>query len=87
MTERSFNVLGVDISPLAVRGPFRFVFDCGCFHVFDRPDERQRFAAGVSAMLAPGGLGLSLIGSTEGLAHEFGPPRRSAVEVVLAIEL
>jgi SAM-dependent methyltransferase len=113
MAERGFNVLGVDVSTLAVEkarakmegrplpcrfealdflagtppgGPFQFVFDRSCFHVFDEPDERQRFAARVAATLAPGGLWLSLIGSTEGPAHEVGPPRRSAVEVILAIE-
>jgi hypothetical protein len=67
-------------------GPFQFVFDRGCFHVFDEPGERQRFAAQVAAALAPGGLWLSLIGSTEGPPREVGPPRRSAREVVLAIE-
>lgn len=113
MAERGFDVLGVDVSPLAVEraqakmegralrcrfavwdflaapppnGPFQFVFDRGCFHVFDEPDERQRFAAQVAAALAPGGLWLSLIGSTEGPPREFGPPRRSAREVTLAIE-
>ena len=113
MAERGFDVLGVDVSPLAVErarakmegralrcrfaaldflaatppgGPFQFVFDRGCFHVFDEPDERQRFAARVAAALAPGGLWLSLIGSTEGPPREVGPPRRSAVEVTLAIE-
>jgi len=67
-------------------GPFRFVFDRGCFHVFDEPDERQRFAAQVAAALAPGGLWLSLVGSTEGPPRESGPPRRSACEITLAIE-
>lgn len=113
MAERGFDVLGVDVSPLAVEkarakmegralrcrfaaldflaapppgGPFQFVFDRGCFHVFDEPDERQRFAAQVAAALAPGGLWLSLIGSTEGSPREVGPPRRSAREVILAIE-
>jgi hypothetical protein len=62
------------------------VFDRGCFHVFDEPDERQRFAAQVAAVLAPGGLWLSLIGSTEGPPREVGPPRRSAREVTFAIE-
>jgi hypothetical protein len=66
--------------------PFRFIFDRGCFHVFDEPDERQRFAARVAAALAPGGLWLSLIGSTEGSPREVGPPRRSAVEIIFAIE-
>lgn len=67
-------------------GPFQFVFDRGCFHVFDEPGERQRFAAQVAAALRPGGLWLSLIGSTEGPPREVGPPRRSAQEITLAIE-
>jgi SAM-dependent methyltransferase len=67
-------------------GPFQFVFDRGCFHVFDEPEERAHFAARVAAILAPGGLWLSLIGSTEGPPREVGPPRRSAREVALAIE-
>jgi SAM-dependent methyltransferase len=113
MAERGFDVLGVDISSLAVEradakmerralrcrfaaidflaaplpdGPFQFVFDRGCFHVFDEPGERQRFAAQVAAALAPDGLWLSLIGSTEGPPREVGPPRRSARDITLAIE-
>ena len=111
LAERGFDVLGVDISPLAVErayaklggrslgcrfatlnflaapppdGPFQFVFDRGCFHVFDEPGERQRFASQIAAALAPGGVWLSLIGSTEGRPREVGPPRRSAIEVALA---
>ena len=113
MAERSFDVLGVDVAPLAVEraqakmegralrcrfaawdflaapppgGPFQFVFDRGCFHVFDEPGEREQFATQVAAILEPGGLWLSLIGSTEGPPREIGPPRRSAREVTLAIE-
>jgi len=113
LAERGFDVLGVDLSPLAVEkaraklagralpcrfealdilaapppgGPFQFAFDRGCFHVFDEPEERQRFAAQVAAALAPGGLWLSLIGSTEGAPRDVGPPRRSATDVMLAIE-
>lgn len=67
-------------------GPFQFVFDRGCFHVFDEPEERERFAAHVAAGLAPGGVWLSLIGSTEGPPREVGPPRRSACDVVRALE-
>ena len=63
-----------------------FEFDRGCFHVFDEPEERARFAARGAATLVPGGLWLSFIGSTKGGMREMGPPQRSAREVVLAIE-
>ena len=113
LAERGFDVLGVDIAPLAIdranaklkgrdlrcrfatvdfladspaQVPFQFVFDRGCFHVFDEPEERKRFAAHVAAILTPGGLWLSLIGSTDGPFRDVGPPRRSAREVALAIE-
>jgi SAM-dependent methyltransferase len=113
LAERGFDVLGVDVSSLAVEranakmdgrdlrcrfatfdflaasvpdGPFHFVFDRGCFHVFDEPEERARFAAHVASVLVSGGLWLSLIGSTEGPPRDTGPPRRSALEIVIAIE-
>ena len=113
LAERGFDVLGIDVAPLAVErasarlegrglgcrfatvdflatspsgGPFQFVFDRGCFHVFDEPGERARFAAQVATALAPEGLWLSLIGSAEGPPREVGPPRRSAREVVQSIE-
>jgi SAM-dependent methyltransferase len=67
-------------------GPFDFVFDRGCFHVFDAPEVRARFAALVAGGLTPGGLWLSLIGSTEGAARDTGPPRRSARDIASAVE-
>ena len=66
--------------------PFDFVFDRGCFHVFDEASEQEAFAARIATILAPGGHWLSLIGSTEGPAREQGPPRRSAREIMVAIE-
>src|SRR5262245_14210662 len=110
LAERGFDVVGIDISPLAVdqarakaRGrcrfetidfmseapagaPFQFVFDRGCFHAFDEDRERERFAQRVAAELDAGGMWLSLIGSTEGQPREVGPPRRSAREIINAIE-
>ena len=110
LAHRGFNVLGVDISEVAVSkarakahgqcrfevvdileaapagGPFQFVFDRGCFHAFDEDSERVRFAERVAAALVEHGLWLSLIGSTEGAAREEGPPRRSARDVMNAIE-
>ena len=67
-------------------GPFDFVFDRGCWHVFDEAADRERFAARVAERLAPGGKWLSLIGSTEGAPRDVGPPRRSARDVINAVE-
>ena len=113
LAERGFDVLGIDLAPLAVEaargklagrslpcrfetrdflsdpidgGPFGFVFDRGCFHVFDEPAEQAAFAARVAALLAPGGTWLSLLGSTEGPPREVGPPRRSARDIAAAVE-
>lgn len=67
-------------------GPYGFAFDRGCLHVFDDPADRARFASRIAALLAPGGLWLSLIGSTEGGPRDSGPPRRTARDVVDALE-
>jgi SAM-dependent methyltransferase len=110
LAQHGFDVMGVDISPLAVEtartrahgrcrfetvdflnatppgGPFEFVFDRGCFHSFDAHQEQARFAHNVATSLLDGGVWLSLIGSTEGAPRDAGPPRRSAREVMNAIE-
>ncbi len=114
LAEQGFDVLGVDLSPLAIErarggtlaagaapcrfevadflaaelaaGPFDVVFDRGCFHTFDDDDVRARFASHVARVLAPSGVWLSLIGSTEGAPRDVGPPRRTAREVIAAIE-
>jgi SAM-dependent methyltransferase len=110
LAQRGFEVVGIDISPLAVDkarekaqgqcrfetvdfmsdtppgGPFHFVFDRGCFHTFDEDHDRARFAHNVAAGLVDSGTWLSLIGSTEGPPRDVGPPRRSAREVMNAIE-
>lgn len=79
--------LGVgDFLAAPPQGPFDLVFDRGCFHVFDAAADRARFAERVAGCLAPTGLWLSLIGSTEGPARDHGPPRRSARDLVLAVE-
>ena len=82
----TFEVRDFVNGPELTRGDFQFVFDGGCFHVFDESADRENFAARVAKLLVPGGLWLSLSGSTEGAAREFGPPRRSARDVVGAIE-
>jgi SAM-dependent methyltransferase len=67
-------------------GPFSFVFDRGCLHVFDEPAERARFAARVAGLLVPRGLWATMIGSTEGGPRDMGPPRRTARDIAEAIE-
>ncbi len=66
--------------------PFDAVFDRGVFHVFDGAEQRAEFARRVAALLRPGGVWLSLIGSTEGAPRDIGPPRRSARDVLAAVE-
>jgi SAM-dependent methyltransferase len=66
--------------------PFDFAFDRGVLHVFDDAQERALFARNVARTLGPGGQWLSLAGSTEGPAREHGPPRRSAADLITAVE-
>jgi SAM-dependent methyltransferase len=67
-------------------GPFDLVFDRGCFHVFDDAAEQALFARRVAVCLAPEGLWVSLLGSTEGPERDHGPPRRSARDIANAVE-
>ena len=80
-----FDVVDFLAAPPA-GGPFAFVFDRGCFHAFDDDGERARFAQNVASALVEHGLWLSLVGSTEGPAREEGPPRRTARDVMNAVE-
>lgn len=72
-------------APLPDSG-FEFVYDRGCFHVFDDASDQSRFAERVAEALAPGGHWVSLLGSTEGPPREMGPPRRSLRDVANAVE-
>ena len=67
-------------------GPFDFVFDRGCFHIFDLPEERSRLAEIIWNHLKPHGYWFSIIGSTDGAQREQGPPRRSAFDIASAVE-
>lgn len=65
--------------------PFEFVFDRGVFHTIDSDAERILFAKNVAKHLAEEGLWLSLIGSNDHLRNS-GPPKRTANDVVKAVE-
>jgi SAM-dependent methyltransferase len=75
-----------DFFEAELAGPFEFVFDRGVLHVFDEPATRAKFAGRVAQLLGPAGVWLSLAGSTEGPPRDHGPPRRSALELISAIE-
>ncbi|MEI6125535.1 MAG: class I SAM-dependent methyltransferase [Pseudomonadota bacterium] len=63
---------------------FEFVFDLGCFHGFDKPENRDLFARRVSQCLASGGCWLNISSSADGEA--FCPRRISASDISMAVE-
>ncbi len=65
---------------------FGFVFDRGVFHVFDAAETQARFASRVAELLDKDVLWVSLLGSTEGAPRDRGPPRRSARDIMIAVE-
>jgi methyl halide transferase len=81
------RLYALDILKESVPGEsFGFVYDCGCLHIFDSPEERAGFAAAVTEHLEPGGLWLSVLGNADDPPRDVGPPRRSATDIVLAVE-
>jgi SAM-dependent methyltransferase len=66
--------------------PFHFIFDRGCFHSYDSDNERKQFAGRVAYHLDEAGLWFTLVGSTDEPPGGLGPPRRSARDVVVAVE-
>ena len=66
--------------------PFNFIFDRGCFHSYDSDNERKKFAERVAYHLDEAGLWFAIIGSTDEPPGSPGPPRRSARDVVIAVE-
>ncbi len=66
--------------------PFNFIFDRGCFHTFDQKKQRRIFAHRVHRLLADGGYWLTLMGNADDGRFDIGPPKRTALEVVTAVE-
>jgi SAM-dependent methyltransferase len=66
--------------------PYDFIFDRGCFHTFGSQEERSRFAGNVFKTLKNKGMWLSLVGNVDDGRLELGPPKRTALEVVMAVE-
>ena len=68
------------------RAPFAFAFDRGCFHSLDAASEQQTFAKQVHRHLGENGLWLSLVGSADEQRLSEGPPKRTARDIVSAVE-
>lgn len=75
-----------DDLPDGASGPFDLAFDRGVLHIFDDPAQQRRFAERIGALLKPGALWASLLGSTEGPPRDHGPPRRSLRDIARAVE-
>ena len=81
----TFAVLNI-LNSHANGAPFGFAFDRGCFHTVDSPQERQSFAEQINRHLGENGLWLSLIGSADEQRLSEGPPKRTARDIVSAVE-
>lgn len=66
--------------------PFGFAFDRGCFHSFNRAEDREAFASKVAQCLEKGGLWLNLSGNADDKREEPGPPRLKAADIVNCVE-
>ena len=66
--------------------PFGFTFDRGCLHSVEGLADRTAFAEAVARHLAPAGLWLSLIGSTDAPPRDLGPPQLSATDIATIVE-
>ncbi len=71
--------------PLLPDGSFDLVIDRGWFHLYTEAAERAAVLAGISRILAPGGLWYSLIAGKGGERPLSGPPRWSEAEVRSAL--
>jgi SAM-dependent methyltransferase len=64
---------------------FDLIFDRGCFHGYQYP-ESHFFAHKVSKLLSSNGYWISIIGAEKGDVIKFGPPRKTATEIVSVVE-
>jgi len=84
--DASCQMLVADFLTEPIAGsPFSFVYDRGCFHIFDEAEDRANYASRLAGLLEPDGIWHSLIGSTDGPPRDTGPPRRSAADIVDAV--
>ena len=80
-----FHVLDVFLEQFA-GGPYHFAFDRGFLHTIDSDQVRKSFAEKLAGSLDEGGLWLSLLGNADEARGGPGPPRRTARDIVNALE-
>jgi len=81
------DFIHVDFLKNKIEGaPFGFVFDRGCFHSFGSEDDRRRFAQNVATHLEEAGRWLTIVGNADEDRQGPGPPQRTALDIVLAVE-
>jgi len=81
------DFIHVDFLKNKVEGaPVGFVFDRGCFHSFGSEDDRRRFAQNVATHLEEAGRWLTIVGNADEDRQVPGPPQRTALDIVLAVE-
>ncbi len=69
-----------------MNGKFEFIFDRGCFHGFSKKKEINIFVANAARHLKKGGLWFSIMGNADDKPRDEGPPMRSALDIVTAVE-
>ncbi len=67
-------------------GPFRLIFDRGCFHSLEMPEDKSRLVGIIHDHLEPDGYWFSIIGSTDGPKRDHGPPRMSLLDIATLVE-
>ncbi len=66
--------------------PYAFAFDRAVMHLFEAVEHRALYVSHLAQSMAPGALYHTLSGSTDGPPRDTGPPRRSATEMISALE-
>ena len=79
------DFVDLKVGQLLPGAPFDFMYDRGCFHVFE-PEERDRFARNAAAHLGRDGLWLSIMGNSNDPPRKHGPPMLSAEDIARAVE-
>jgi SAM-dependent methyltransferase len=76
----------VDFFNFSHNDTFDLIFDRGCFHGFETIANRKKFAMKIRKLLKDGGVWVSLIGSSENVMDNAGPPQWKIMDIVKAVD-